>query len=169
MIIRVSELPGEGLNVTDAERLRAAFTDPSWRLREVDLHVSRDGVDVLVEGAIGAEVPLSCGRCLEPFPVEVRARVDSRFVPRPAAGENIELSADDLETDVYADDQLDLGALVVTETTLALPMKPLCREDCKGLCPVCGGNRNITPCACAPRATDPRLAVLRKLATRPNP
>jgi uncharacterized protein len=55
---------------------------------------------------------------------------------------------------------------VLTETTLALPMKPLCRADCQGLCPACGANRNVAPCTCAPKPPDPRLAVLRDLASR---
>ena len=59
--------------------------------------------------------------------------------------------------DVYQHGQLDLTALLETETSLALPMKPLCREGCRGLCPVCGGNRNITACACETPAPDPRL------------
>ena len=50
--------------------------------------------------------------------------------------------------------------------SLALPMKPLCREDCRGLCRVCGANRNTAPCTCDPRPPDPRLAALRDLATR---
>jgi len=70
---------------------------------------------------------------------------------------------------VYRKDELDLSALIETETTLAVPMKPLCRDDCLGLCPVCGGNRNVTACACAARATDPRLAVLKDLAHRLSP
>ena len=64
------------------------------------------------------------------------------------------------------DDQLDLGRVLETETTLALPMRALCREDCRGLCPVCGGNRNAEACACRSEATDPRWAALRGLVVR---
>ena len=78
------------------------------------------------------------------------------------------LAADDLETDVYRNGELDLTALLETEATLALPMKPLCREGCRGLCPVCGGNRNVTPCACEPHAPDPRWAALKGWAERPR-
>ena len=89
-----------------------------------------------------------------------------RLVPRPATKDSVELGADDLDVDFYVDDLLDLKRVVETETTLVLPMKPLCREDCRGLCPACGGNRNLVPCTCASLPPDPRLAALRDLATR---
>ena len=98
----------------------------------------------------------------------VHPEVDARFVPMPATarGDEQELGADDLETDVYQHGTLDLTALLETETTLALPMKPLCREDCRGLCPVCGGNRNTTDCACQTPAPDSRWAALKDWAAR---
>jgi len=59
-----------------------------------------------------------------------------------------------------------LQADSIKETLLALPMKPLCREECKGFCPVCGGNRSLSPCTCEVKLSDPRLEVLRGLAER---
>ena len=111
-------------------------------------------------------MPQVCGRCLEPFPARVRAVVDVRVVPRPARGDTVELASDDLDVDFYQNDELDLDALLETETTLALPRNPLCRDDCHGLCPVCGGNRNVTVCGCPKRAADPRLALLKDLTER---
>lgn len=166
MIIRVSELQSDGLTITDPVSLGPLYADPGWRLCEVQLHVRREDADVVVQGMLRASVPQVCGRCLEAFPFEVRAEVDSRFLPRPQLGESLELSDDDLATDFYEADQLDLGALIETETTLALPMKPLCREGCRGLCPVCGVNRNAVTCGCDERKPDPRLAVLKDLAAR---
>ncbi|PYM17884.1 MAG: DUF177 domain-containing protein [Candidatus Rokuibacteriota bacterium] len=167
MIIRVSELSPEGLDVRDARQFSTpAFTDPEWRLDGVDLHVQPDGDDVTVQGTIEATVPLACGRCLESLPTHVNVLVDVRLTPRPAARDDLELGADDLDTDFYANDELDLGALIQTETTLALPMKPLCREDCRGLCPACGMNRNLTPCECREQKPDPRLAVLSQWSAR---
>jgi DUF177 domain-containing protein len=166
VIIRVSELQGEGLTIDDPAALGSPYEDRSWRLDRVHLQVARDEADVVVDGMIGATVPQVCGRCLEPFPVELRVPIDLRFVPRPPVGDTIELSEDDFETDFYANDQLDLGAMVETETTLALPMKPLCRPGCRGLCAACGGNRNVAACACPERPPDPRLAALRDLSAR---
>jgi uncharacterized protein len=166
MMIRVSEIPDEGLTIANAGELVAPFTDRTWKLERLRLRVQREGVDVVVTGDLQAVVPMTCGRCLEELPATVRAAVDARYIPRPATGDDLELGADDLDLDFYDDDQLDLARLVETETSLALPMKPLCREDCRGLCPVCGGNRNITACACSERGPDPRWAALRGLAAR---
>lgn len=168
MIIRVSEIPDEGLVVANPGAFVAPFTDRSWRLDVIRLRVERDGDDVLVAGELAANAPLVCSRCLEEFRVDVRPSVDVRYVRRPPVGDAVELGADDLDLDFYENDQLNLGALVETETTLALPMKPLCRSDCRGLCPVCGGNRNVTACACPTRSPDQRLAVLKDLGERFN-
>ena len=164
MIIRISDLPGEGVTIGDPAILGSPFEDRSWRLDRVRLHVARDGADVVVAGEVEATVPQVCGRCLENMPVPVRAVVDLRFVPRPAIADSVELSRDDFETDFYADDQLDLGAVVRTETTLALPMRALCQPGCRGLCPRCGQNRNLGTCACPADEPDPRFAGLRRLA-----
>jgi len=166
VIIRVSELQGEGMTIDDPAALGWSFEDRSWRLDGIHLRVGRDGADVVVDGVAEATVPQTCGRCLESFPVAVRAPIDLRVVPRPSVGDTIELSNDDFETDFYADDQLDLGGILQTETTLALPMKPLCQPGCRGLCRGCGANRNLAPCACPERPPDPRLAGLRGLSAR---
>src|SRR5438309_3443512 len=144
MVIRVSEIPDDGLSVEGADKLPEPFHDRSWRLEKLALLVERDDRDVVVRGRIAVSVPQVCGRCLERFPTRVAPEVDARFSPRPErTKEPIELGSDDLELDFYTDDSLDLAQLVETETTLALPMKPLCRTDCRGLCPTCGGNRNV--------------------------
>ncbi len=166
MIIRVSDIPDDGLTVANAGEFVAPYTDRSWRLDLVRLHIALDGDDVVVTGELAATVPLTCGRCLEELPVAVKVPVDVRYLPRPAVADDAELGADDLDLDFYDNDELNLNALVETETTLALPMKPLCRSDCRGLCPVCGANRNTTACPCETRPPALRLGALRELASR---
>jgi DUF177 domain-containing protein len=166
MIIRVSELPDDGLSVDETVFAASPYGDPSWELERLRLQIERDGDEVDVRGEVRASVPQTCGRCAEGFTGRVSADVDLRFAPRPARVDGAELGRDDLDTDFYVDDQIDLGRVIENETTLALPMKPLCDPGCRGLCPVCGVNRNLTPCACAERAPDPRLAVLKTFATR---
>jgi uncharacterized protein len=165
--IKLSDIPDEGLEIEGTEALGSPYADPDWTLEDLHLRLERDGDTVFVQGSLGASVPLSCGRCLEPMRVRLSPEVSSRLVPAPRGRvEGRELGSDDLETDVYAGDTIDLGALVETETSLALPMKPLCRADCRGLCPVCGINRNSSTCACETSTPDPRWAALKGLADR---
>jgi uncharacterized protein len=166
MIIRVSELDEQGLRIDDVAALAPGLSDPSWRLHAVSLEVEAEGTDVFVRGRVAVDVPQTCGRCADVFPLRLETDVDARLVPRPLQGEVVELGAKDLDLDFYTNDELDLTRIVETETSLALPMKSLCRSVCRGLCPVCGVNRNDVPCACASRPPDPRLAVLRDFATR---
>src|SRR5262249_27005495 len=139
---------------------------PRGGLGGVGLGRGRAGAEVFVTGESGGAVSQACGRCLERVPVTVTAVLDVRLAPRPATADSVELAADDLDVDFYDKDEIDVGVLIETETTLALPMKPLCREGCLGLCPVCGGNRNLVQCDCQQRAPDTRLAALKDLAAR---
>jgi uncharacterized protein len=168
VIIRVSDLDDEGLTFDAPSALASAFSDPAWRLERVHLQVQPDGPEVLVHGEVVATIPQTCGRCTEDFPARVQIPIEVRLEPRPSSADSIKLGRDDLDVDFYTDGQVDLGRLVEAETMLALPMKPLCREQCRGLCPVCGVNRNQTECACDARPADPRLAVLRDLRARLN-
>src|SRR5436190_1093215 len=109
MIVTVSEIPEEGLSIDGTEALPQPFQDPAWTLDALSLRLERDEADVLVTGRIRARVPQVCGRCLEPFPIEVSANIDTRFAPRPQRrGEDLELGSDDLEVDFYTNDSLNL-------------------------------------------------------------
>jgi len=164
MQIRVSEIPDDGLRLTDSAALGEVYSDPGWALGGVDLLVERDGDKVSVAGQFEATAQLACSRCLEPIVTHVEPGVDLQFVPAPSVRHGqTELGRDDLEVDFYHADMLDVGEILRSETDLALPMKPLCRPDCRGLCPVCGGNKNVTECRCETRGTDPRLAPLEAL------
>jgi len=171
MMIRVSEIPAGGLRIEGVEAFPHPLVEPSWTLEALSLFLEKVGEEVLVRGHLAALIPQVCGRCLEAFTFAVSAEVDTRFLPRPPGGrdEEVELTPDDLELDFYDNDLLDLDRLIQTEAMLGLPMKPLCHEECRGLCPVCGGNRNRNPCACEVRLPDPRLAVLKALAGRIAP
>jgi len=168
MQIRISEIPDEGLRLIDPAGIGAVYADPAWTLDGVDLLVERQGDKVSITGRFEASTPLACSRCLEAIVARVEPGVDVQFVPPPSGRHGqIELGRDDLEVDFYREDVLDVGQLLRSETDLALPMKPLCRPDCRGLCPVCGGNKNVTECRCETRGTDARLAPLEALRRLP--
>lgn len=131
---------------------------------EVELSYYRAGTDLFFSGVLSAQVRAVCARCAEEF--DAPSRREFRFVLAPkVVGEQGrgDLSADDLEFSTYAGDEVDVSPLVREQLVLALPTRPLCREDCQGLCPVCGVNRNITACNCSTQSPDPRLAFLRSL------
>jgi len=121
-----------------------------------------------VAGRMKARLQVVCSRCLDPFEVPVDASFDLRYVPHADdAGEvEREIGEDDLTTAHYRDGMLDLIDLMREQFMLALPMKPLCSEDCRGLCAECGTNLNKGQCDCAPRWEDPRLAALKSLLPR---
>src|SRR5687768_14575168 len=99
-----------------------------------------------VVGRVTGEVELACSRCLEPFTVPIASDFDLRYVPRTEnVGEGeTQVEEDDLATAFYDEEQIDLGHLVLEQFQLALPMKPLCRDTCKGLCVNCGTDRKST-------------------------
>ena len=117
-------------------------------------------------GRVEGEMELSCSRCLEPFRMPVAAEFDLRYVPRTenVGDEEQEVGEDDLTTAFYTDDQIDLGELIAEQFQLALPMKPLCSDDCRGLCPQCGTNLNTGSCDCHREWVDPRLAALKQFS-----
>ncbi len=135
----------------------------------LDFEIQKDKDRFHLIGTVKTELELPCSRCLEPFRMLVDTTFDARFHPAAEldAAEEREVDEDDLETSYYRDDQLDLNELLREQFYLALPMKPLCREDCRGLCPVCGTNRNTATCGCEHVWEDPRLAPLKGLS-KPN-
>ncbi|HEX4825531.1 MAG TPA: DUF177 domain-containing protein [Candidatus Polarisedimenticolaceae bacterium] len=115
-----------------------------------------------LEGSLEAVVPLTCSRCLEPFPWSVHSDFDLVVVrEEPALAEDDdELDEDAAEALVAPEGKIGLEDLAKEQLYLNLPLKPICRPDCKGLCTSCGANRNTTTCGCATEAVDPRMAPL---------
>jgi uncharacterized protein len=133
----------------------------------LDLRVHKDRGRFRLIGKVSTELELSCSRCLEPFRLPVNAAFDVRYLPQSEnTGEEREIEEDDLTDAFYRDETIDLGQLMEEQFYLALPMKPLCREGCKGLCPGCGTNWNDASCECQVRWEDPRLAGLKALMNR---
>ena len=135
----------------------------------LSMDVEKAGGDALrVVGPATTRLELDCGRCLESFEMPVDASFDLRYVPHEhntGEGER-EIAEDDLTTAFYREGALDITDLLREQFELALPMKPLCSEACRGLCPECGANLNRTECGCAPKWEDPRLAPLKGLLDR---
>jgi uncharacterized protein len=129
--------------------------------------IRKNGGQVQLTGRVQTTLELPCSRCLEPFALPVDAAFDLRYQPQStnAGDAEREIAEDDLSTAFYENDEIDLGQLMREQFLLSLPMKPLCRDACSGLCPVCGANLNRARCDCRRDWDDPRLAVLKALKT----
>jgi uncharacterized protein len=127
--------------------------------------IFKDGSQFRLVGHVASALTLACGRCLDDIPLPDDLPFDLLYLPhRDNAGEGeVEVEDDDLTTAFYGNDEIDLGQLVLEQFYLAVPMKPLCRESCRGLCPECGTNLNTATCSCVREWTDPRLDGLRAL------
>ena len=133
---------------------------------DLTLDVRKDGDRYCLLGRLVTTVRRECCRCLEPFDVATTVDIDVRYLPhRVNTGEGEhEISDEDLSIAFYRDDEIDLGGLVREQLHLCAPMKPLCDEGCRGLCPMCGASRNREACGCDTAWRDPRLEALRSLA-----
>jgi uncharacterized protein len=137
---------------------------------ELDFDIHKDRDKFRLTGVTRTELEMACSRCLEPFRMTVDAPFDHRYLPASdmSADDERETQDEDLDISYYRDDQIDLNELLREQFYLALPMKPLCQEDCKGLCPQCGTNLNAGTCDCETERVDPRLAALKALQTKPE-
>ena len=127
--------------------------------------IFKDKDNFRLAGDVKTVLELPCSRCLEPFQHGVDAHFDLRYQPHAentGEGER-EVEEDDLSTAFYENDEIDLGQLMREQFYLSLPMKPLCRDGCRGLCPTCGANLNNASCDCTTAWEDPRLAPLKAL------
>ncbi len=128
-----------------------------------DIHKDKDIFRLV--GRMQTTLEMPCGRCLEPFTTPVDATFDLRYQPRaeaPADAES-EVQEDDFSAAFYDGDAIDLGQLMREQFYLAVPMKPLCADDCRGLCTQCGTNLNKGTCDCTNGWEDPRFAALKAL------
>lgn len=132
---------------------------------ELGFDVHKDKETFRLVGRVKTVLEQACSRCLEPFETPVDAAFDLRYQPRNQAAAEVEreVQEDDFAASFYDDEVIDLGQMMREQFYLALPMKPLCTDGCRGLCPQCGTNLNKAPCACARDWEDPRFAALRAL------
>ena len=167
--IRLEDIPPEGLELC----LRDAGVRPQELGPQVgrivappraDLHLRREGAAVRIGGRFQARLELVCSRCLAGVEMELEGVVDMTFLPPLAdAPEEIQLQPEDLAVGFYQQGEIDLALVVRQEVSLALPMAPVCRPECPGLCPRCGRLRDEGGCSCSERVVDPRWAKLAEL------
>ncbi len=120
---------------------------------------------IRITGSLQTKLELVCARCLEPVVEEVSRDFDLFYRPMKtiAKEDEVHLREDDTEIAFFQGEGLFLADVLAEQVLLALPMKVICRGDCRGLCPHCGVNLNSEECRCESHAADPRLAPLARL------
>jgi uncharacterized protein len=129
---------------------------------QINGRLARSGHEVRLHGTITARAEVDCDRCLKALSVPVATDFDVTYVPATDYYDEAtaELQEDDLGLSVFDGEAIDLDELVREQVLLAMPPRMLCTEECKGLCPVCGEDRNSQECACETKEIDLRWAGL---------
>jgi uncharacterized protein len=173
MRIRIDEIPDAGRFLRfhwDESRLRHLLPpdDPMpialERPVEVDLEIHKRPDHIRVTGKIQAALQIACHRCLEIYSLPLEQQVDAFLVKterKEASEEDLELEAEELEYEFFDGEVIDIDFLVAEQIFLVLPLKALCAEECKGICPRCGANLNVEVCSCPKKEQKSPFAGLR--------
>jgi len=168
--VSLEDIPPEGLKV-DFEGIKNLGEDLKVKKGFSGyFKLKKLGIEVKLEGFLKGEVELTCDRCLTPFNFPVEHTFKVRIIPRASLNfeEEKELAEEDMEVSFYEDSWISFYDLLKEEIFLSLPYKKLCREDCKGLCPVCGTNLNEKDCNCDKKKKSSPFAVLKELFNQKN-
>jgi uncharacterized protein len=173
MKLRIDDITAESRHMSFAEPAKeinhALESGPihEYRLLRpvgVDLSYYRAGMELFLEGNVEVQTSADCARCAEAFTASSQRPFRYVLAPQVLSDEDgSDPRSEDLEFSFYEGDYVDMSPLVREQVLLALAERPLCREDCKGLCASCGANLNEAPCGCTKEKGDPRLAVLRTI------
>lgn len=166
--------------VTDEIRVREVLdrdwwqSDPDHQVLglggplQVDVRVAKAADKFLVDGTLAGRVRVRCDRCLEPFDFVVATKFHVYLVRGPAgpSEEEVELLDDDMEVEFIRGETVDLDDVVREQVFLSVPMKCVCKGDCRGLCRRCGANLNAGPCSCRSEGEHPAFSKLKILKSQ---
>ena len=165
MIIDVDRLPKEGLKVSrDFELFSAVLVEEnavSLQPVHAELTVKRAGEEILIKGRITTCLSFVCSRCLVPFEFPIDSKFDLVYLSDELDVMKDQLGSDEINKLFYYSRKIDIKEVVLEQLNLSFPAKPLCSEDCQGICPVCGKVIQSSECACVRKSSDPRLDKLK--------
>jgi DUF177 domain-containing protein len=148
----------DDLNPVD-ERVKLAAT------ATVNGKIRLAGNEVFVNGHVDTRAQVECDRCLKPIELPVNADFELEYITGSEYESSgvAELTEAEMSVSVFDGDAIDVDEIVKEQILLAVPTRMLCREDCKGICPQCGVDRNTGECKCVTEEIDPRWAALKNL------
>jgi len=160
------EFPPEAIDLGTEVRQRTALTTQG-RAQLVEEHHGKHQVvkDIRLTGDLATSLELPCARCLDPVVQDVKRSFELLYRPQgtDAGHEELSVTVAEAEIGYYKGNGLLLEDALREQVLLSVPLKVLCRENCKGLCPACGKNRNAETCSCEQLVEDPRWAALKDL------
>lgn len=163
------ELPPDAIDLGSEVHQRSPLKT-SGRAEVVEEHHGKRQViqDIRLKGRLSTKLELQCARCVEPVQQDVKREFELLYRPLGADAGRDELSVTDAEAEIgyYQGEGLLLEDVLREQILLALPLKVICRPDCKGLCPQCGKNLNQEQCSCSREVEDPRWAALKDVRSR---
>ena len=123
---------------------------------------NQENKTLFIRGAVDVTLSIPCGRCLEEVPTQICFDIDKKL----DIGESVLLDDEMEENDYLIGFELDVDKLVYAEILVNWPMKVLCKEDCEGICKVCGANLNKGDCGCQRTELDPRMAAIQDIFSK---
>jgi uncharacterized protein len=131
---------------------------------KIDATAELLGQEIHIRGRLSTRLAACCDRCLAAVEIPLDRTFDLFYRPLQtiAKEEEIEVPDDEMEIGFYSGDGIELADVATEQVILAVPMKVVCSNECRGLCPVCGENRNLKLCDCAPPQEDSPFASLKE-------
>ncbi len=165
MIIDIDRLPRKGLKIrkdfeflsVDLIEENAVFLEPA----HAELTLKKVGEEIGIKGKIKTRLSFTCSRCLVPFEFPIDSSFDLVCFPVEFDVAKEELDSEDINKLFYYSRKIDLNEVILEQLNLTFPIKPLCSEDCQGICPVCGKIIKNGECSCVRNDSDPRLEKLK--------
>jgi DUF177 domain-containing protein len=151
MVIKIKDIPPEGLTLELAQKLDLFDKGTASTAFTAVLSVNPSGAGVLrVTGRVQADPMLECSRCLKAFPYHVDSELEIDLAPVKgmATAPEHELAGSELDMEFYEGEEIEPLDIIKEQVLIAIPMVPLHRPDCRGLCPVCGTDLNEADCGC---------------------
>jgi uncharacterized protein len=173
-VLKTDEIPEEGLNLNWAED-RPALMAYLETLSPIDFEfeaplqsearISKMGQSILIEGTVQTRLRLRCVRCLNEFvyPLSSTFELTLHSIKEAAFPEEAELDREDMEKSFFEGGGIHLSEIACGQVFLEIPYQPLCQEKCKGLCPVCGKDLNLSSCDCVKEEFHSGFSALQKL------
>jgi uncharacterized protein len=174
LVLKLDEIPAEGLNLNWTEE-KSSLLAYLENLSQIDfdfetppqseVRVWKAGQSVLIKGKVQTNLQLQCVRCLKDFSFPISSTFELTLHPlkETSSTEEKELGEEDMASSFYEGGDIHLSEIACEQIFLEIPYKPLCHEECKGLCPICGKDLNLTSCNCAKEEFASSFSALQKL------